>query len=140
MDTHSDNPTAGRVPIEAAAAALSISVDAANKRIARGKLDAVKVKGRWWIRLEPSDSPTGQSEPPSDNQSALSPRIALLEARIALLEETVRRLEEERDRLAEALTTAQQLHHQDQVLFQQKALPTPEETKERRAWWQLWRR
>ena len=57
----SNRPDATWTPLDAAAAVLGISPDAARKRLERGTLAGEKRDGRWFVRVDAPDAMSGQS-------------------------------------------------------------------------------
>lgn len=126
------------VDIKTAAEQLELSEEAVRKRIKRGTLEAYKVDGRWFIRLDklPDNVQDTSSQPDNTQAQALQELVearqqaAAAELRAAVAEEAVRRLEAERENhlqqisgLQVALDQQQRLHA---ALQHSLALPEPE--------------
>lgn len=126
------------VDVKTAAAQLGLSEEAIRKRIKRGTLDAYKVDGKWFIRLDklPDSVQDTSSQPDNTQAQALQELVearqqaAAAELRAAVAEEAVRRLEAERENhlqqisgLQVALDQQQRLHA---ALQHSLTLPPPQ--------------
>ncbi len=135
-----------KITVDEAARRLQITPEAVRKRIQRLTLSAEKEGRAWRVLWQPDAPPDIQQDTnrPQDarqnaiGQPAAEMEIPLLKARIVALEDTIRRLEAD-------IEEWRQRDLRKDVLLQQltqrlPALPTPEETQQRRPWWQVWKR
>lgn len=135
-----------KITVEEAARRLQTTPEAIRKRIQRQSLPAEKEGRAWRVLWQPdtSQDTLQDTDRPQDalqdtpGHPAAEMEIALLKARIAALEDTIRRLETD-------IEEWRQRDLRKDVLLQQltqrlPALPTPEESQQRRPWWQVWKR
>jgi hypothetical protein len=124
------------VDIKTAAEQLELSEEAVRKRIKRGTLDAYKVDGKWFIRMDKLPDSVQDTSSQPDNTQGLQELVearqqaAAAELRAAVAEEAVRRLEAERENHLQQISALQVALDQQQRLhaaLQQERLmlPTP---------------
>lgn len=126
------------VDIKTAAEQLELSEEAVRKRIKRGTLEAYKVDGRWFIRLDKLPDSVQDTSSQANNTQAQAinelaearQQTAAAELRAATAEEAVRRLEahvndlrEQNSALQVALDQQQRLHA---ALQHSLTLPAPQ--------------
>ncbi len=125
------------VDIQEAAKVLDVSVEALRKRITRGKVEAEKRDGHWFIRLADSvqtgpDQDQTLGRPSPDNAvDGAELALAAMESRIASLEAQL--IAKDEQQITAASVAANQIGELHRLLAQTALNAAPV-----RSWWKFW--